>query len=75
MESDRTPVVQRNPQDLGGLPLRTWERMRALIAQTRPGTGWRGVAPHSQTTYPPGIKVSEEEMAHLNLGILASVHR
>lgn len=50
-----------------GCPLRTWERMLDLIRQTCTDTGLRVEACPNHAVYPTGIKVSDEEMAQLNI--------
>jgi hypothetical protein len=50
-----------------GCPLRTWERMVELLRETRTATGLRVEAHRNQTAYPTGVKVSDEEMAQLNI--------
>jgi hypothetical protein len=50
-----------------GCPLRTWERMLDLIRATRTDTGLRVEARRNQAVYPTGIRVSDAEMAQLNI--------
>jgi hypothetical protein len=50
-----------------GCPLRTWEELLTYIRQTRTETGLRVEAERITTIYPTGGKISDEEMARLNI--------
>jgi hypothetical protein len=67
VEQDRAPAVLPHYRELAGTPLTSHLAVVELIASTTTKTGRKVRCELDTRTYPKGIKVSEQEMASLNI--------
>ena len=67
MEQDRAQAVLVHHVELARKPLVSYQAIVPLIAATTTRTGLNVKSEIDTATYPPGIKVSDRDMAAINL--------